>query len=248
MATDGMFAENSAEFKLTAEEDRELQKKLRDFGKEYISRSGRLVPAKIQPDVLCSCPQRCNEKISTEDRMKLFSEFYKLGDQIRQNEFLRAHINARAVQKRSPDNKPLKRAKRRVSCKYRVPLLSKTDMHIGPGTSPTGARLIEVCQKAFMNIFVITEKRVRLQREKLIVEVMGTKGIPHVQHKRHPHDVFTTNKLPLQSADEPVDMTIPRNTTEVDVTILKEREHDIALVDNFFMNQLWKPEYINTAI
>lgn len=34
-----------------------------------------------------------------------------------------------------------------------------------------GVATIEVCQKAFMNIYGITEKRIRLQREKLIAKL-----------------------------------------------------------------------------
>lgn len=38
------------------------------------------------------------------------------------------------------------------------------------GRTKPGIPIVEVCQKAFMNVYAITEKRVRIQRERLIVQ------------------------------------------------------------------------------
>lgn len=47
--------------------------------------------------------------------------------------------------------------------------------------TPRGrGKTIEVCQKAFMNVYGITEKRVRLQREKLIARLRDRSPPPLV--------------------------------------------------------------------
>ncbi|XP_066991601.1 uncharacterized protein [Anabrus simplex] len=251
--------------------ERKLQKQLRSSGLEYISRSGKVIPAKSQPESLCQCPQHCDEKVPAEVRLKLFTEFYKLGDHQLQNDFLMAHIKTRAVQRRSLDLKVPGRNKRRVSCKYQIPLLFNSSPPITPGPSPPGVKLVEVCQKAYMNVFAITEKRVRLQREKLIAEVGGRPLItpPRRQIKVgqigevglwrdapvSPSNVRQTREYehsrmgPLQQA-----LTTSRLHHEVtitpkqpEITLSAKQYHDIDLVDSFFSNQLWKPEYINMA-
>nr|CAD7195662.1 unnamed protein product [Timema douglasi] len=144
---------------LLLQNERKIQKKLRHTGQPYISRSGKLIPAKKQSDLLCNCPQHCDEKVPNEARLKLFYQFYKMADQIKQNDFLMSHIEIRAVQRRSIEMKNPKKIQRRVSCKYKVPVLTSKDPPIQPGGSPEGVMVTEVCQKAFMNIYAITEKR-----------------------------------------------------------------------------------------
>lgn len=260
MASEMEPTENKTE-ELWPNKERKLQKKLRSTGQEYISRSGKLIPAKSQPDSLCQCPQRCDDKVPNEVRLKLFSEFYKLGDHQLQNDFLMAHIRTRAVQRRSMDLKVPGRNKRRVSCKYQIPLLFNSSPPIKPGPSPPEVKLVEVCQKAYMNVFAITEKRVRLQREKLISEV-GARTIITIPRRQIKvgqigevglwRDEPVTPPSVRQTARDYIDDTVnpiqqPLPTRQQQEIALTARQHDIALVDNFFRNQLWKPEYINMA-
>ncbi|KAK7868181.1 hypothetical protein R5R35_003049 [Gryllus longicercus] len=283
MASEMQTTENKI-MKFWPRKNRILQKRLRSCGQEYISRSGKVIPAKTQPDELCQCPQRCDEKVPTEIRAKLFEEFYKIGDHSRQNDFLMAHIKTRAVQRRSTELKIPGRNQRRVSCKYQVPLPVTLSPPLQPGQSPPGLKLVEVCQKAFMNVFAITEKRVRLQREKLIARVLQTK-IPKVATApaiSAPTSTLVTFPMPMSELpvtmgtvqrrqvkvgqigevglwrDEPVfESAKPKSDVDImkpllsltpnQIEIWKERHHEIDLVDNFFSNQLWKPEYINTA-
>lgn len=268
--------------------NRGMQKRLRTCGLEYVSRSGKVVPAKTQPDELCQCPQRCDEKVPMEIRGKLFEEFYNITEHARQNEFLMAHIKTRAVQRRSTELKIPGRNQRRVSCKYQIPLPTMTSPPLQPGPSPPDVKLVEVCQKAFMNAFAITEKRVRIQREKLISRVLQSKmpRLPAVstQPDFSAHQIIPTMvTIPLETEipesqyvvqrrqvkigqigevglwrDEPVFESV-KPKSEVDLShpllsltpkqreILKTHDDEIALVDNFFINQLWKPEYINKA-
>jgi hypothetical protein len=84
-------------------------------------------------EVLCQCPQRCGDKVPKEVRRKLITEFYRLGDHALQNEFLMAHIETRAVQRRSSDHKVPGRNQRRVSCKYHIPLVTDAGTPTGSG-------------------------------------------------------------------------------------------------------------------
>lgn len=97
------------------------------------------------------------------------------------------------------------------------------------GPNP-GTRNVEVCQKAFMHMFAITEKRVRLQREKLIAKVKAD------QREDDDLDLFTEAQMCelRRTTVFPIDFDAFR--TELD--------RDVAIVNNFFINQLWKPEYI----
>lgn len=133
---------------------RKLQKHLRSAGLAYISRTGKLIPAKKVAEELCQCPQKCDERVPMEARQCLFTHFYGLGEADLQNQFLRQNMDLRA-RLNVPEATGTGRTPRRITCKYLVPLLPSDDK-------------VEVCQKAFVSAFVITTKRVRLQREKLI--------------------------------------------------------------------------------
>lgn len=197
----------------------------------------------------------------------------------------------------TPDPPPLPgtRPPRRITCKYLLPLL------------PSVTDKIEVCQKAFCSAFVISTKRVRLQREKLI-HSLGLNSYHHqksVKKKRKPEDessavglllptalqqvalqqamtsAATILDVVIENCDQlvslemdvrseevnlgsveappkktatanrlvddpliPMGISVPDGVTIVPVTATPDHDRDIAIVNNFFSNQLWKPEYI----
>lgn len=228
------------------------------------------------------------------DREHLFKFFYQtLGEAEAQNKFLREHMDVRArVRPPVPDPPPLPgtRPPRRITCKYLLPRL------------PSPIDKIEVCQKAFCCAFVISTKRVRLQREKLI-HSLGLNSYHHqkcVKKKRKPEDEVLGGEMTevskamasiatslLQSDDDismdvgdigpkfsneidiqieppkppaplpvsnrrsvidhpliPMGITVPEGVTIAPVVATPDHDRDIAIVNNFFSNQLWKPEYI----
>ncbi|GJQ70841.1 hypothetical protein Trydic_g765 [Trypoxylus dichotomus] len=280
---------------------RKLQKHLRSSGLAYISRTGKLIPAKKVPDELCQCPQKCDERVPMEAREHLFQHFYGLGDPDLQNAFLREHMDIRA-RTNIPESTNTGRSPRRITCKYLVPLL-----HNG--------ETADVCQKAFVSAFVITTKRVRLQREKLISSMglnsysshsRSTKNnnIPCLLTKNPvtttiPASLTTENKISSTSSSSrngnasymvaippqcdvercgettikgnsvslskqlsannkslrkrlvddplvPFGLFAPDSVTITPVMATPDHDRDIAIVNNFFSNQLWKPEYIGT--
>ncbi|XP_044269615.1 uncharacterized protein LOC123014522 [Tribolium madens] len=242
---------------------RKLQKHLRSAGLAYISRTGKLIPAKKVAEELCQCPQKCDERVPMESRERLFSFFYGLGEADLQNQFLRQNMDLRA-RLNIPETTGSGRPPRRITCKYLVPLLPSLET-------------VEVCQKAFVSAFVITTKRVRLQREKLISSLglnsysshnRSTKPItenpkksatpppPSVKFpsscdfepktpEMPPVDKPSTKRL-VDNPLIPLGLLLPDGVTIAPVTASPDHDRDIAIVNNFFSNQLWKPEYIGT--
>lgn len=247
---------------------------------------------------LCQCPQKCDERVPFEKRDILFHHFYGLGDADLQNNFLRKHMDVKP-RNNIPETTPSGRSPRRIACKYLIPLL--------PSNETT-----EVCQKAFVSAFVISTKRVRLQREKLISS-MGLNSYSSqrnlkspsennklqmaIQQQHHHHqfnmnknttqqyntnktistksftlpsecylshiddrgidddddedfrdDYYDTSKRRLLVDDPliPFGLVVPEGVTIAPVTATPDHDRDIAIVNNFFSNQLWKPEYIGT--
>ncbi|XP_056636992.1 uncharacterized protein LOC130445411 [Diorhabda sublineata] len=268
---------------------RKLQKHLRSAGLAYISRTGKLIPAKKVAEELCQCPHKCDSNVPMEARQHLFNHFYGLGEADLQNKFLRQHMDLRA-RLNIPETSTSGRPPRRITCKYLVPLLPS-------------AETVEVCQKAFVSAFVITTKRVRLQREKLIASLGLNSYSSHNRSKNNNNttmknnnksqsdipsqstdcDLFNYLPLPLKlmklpsttaAADEgtdgggntvtakvplrvksnrkqlidnpliPFGILVPDGVTIAPVIATPDHDRDIAIVHNFFSNQLWKPEYI----
>lgn len=198
-----------------------------------------------------------------EIRERLFSHFYGLGDPDLQNAFLRDHMDVRA-RPHVPETLTTNtgtgpgRSPRRITCKYLVPLL--------PSTEET----VEVCQKAFVSAFVITTKRVRLQREKLISSLglnsyakngsktTNTTVHTHIQEAIRAEDddeededdsasnMCDTAKRMVDDPLLPLGLLVPEGVTIAPVVATPDHDRDIAIVNNFFSNQLWKPEYIGT--
>lgn len=73
-------------------------------GKEYKTRSGHTVAAKLFSDKQCKCSRKCNEKVSTEERETLFKSFYGLNNQTQQNIFLNGCIKSCSIARRRPTN------------------------------------------------------------------------------------------------------------------------------------------------
>lgn len=236
-------------------------------------------------DELCQCPQKCDERVPMEARRSLFEHFYGMGDADLQNAFLRDHMDVRARTNYTPTAAPLSvdagcRSPRRITCKYLVPI-------------PETNEKIDVCQKAFVSAFVITTKRVRLQREKLISSMGLNSYRSHGRSYRMLRDtpspgassedvavrLPTSLRLAISSqcdlercngawknrqestfgpsdgkrrkmlVDDPLvpfGLLVPEGVTIAPVTATPDHDRDIAIVNNFFSNQLWKPEYIGT--
>lgn len=199
-------------------------------------------------------------------RERLFAHFYGLGDPDLQNAFLREHMDVKA-RPHVPEttitmNPATGRSPRRITCKYLVPLLPSD-------------QTADVCQKAFVSAFVITTKRVRLQREKLISslglnsygknakspvppgkmkninnnDVEAISRVSEDDEAESETEASPKRRVPRRPVNDPLipwGLWVPDGLTIAPVTATPDHDRDIAIVNNFFSNQLWKPEYIGT--
>uniref|UniRef100_A0A146LSN4 Uncharacterized protein n=1 Tax=Lygus hesperus TaxID=30085 RepID=A0A146LSN4_LYGHE len=198
---------------------------------------------KSPPDAhaLCSCPQKCHERVPEDVRESLQKGFSRLCDNAKQNEYLQSYIEMRSVYKRlwAQEERIGGRLQRRVSCKYKIPLNNADSTSLTYGQHKTrihtnsrgktsfvvnikeGVDTIEVCQKAFMNIYGITEKRIRLQREKLIAKLRNATKDSEFSQLNQNDGIKTKEQIEWSSEQ--------------------------AILEAFFGNQLWQPQYIGMS-
>lgn len=118
------------------------QNKKRLSGKEYTTRSGHTVAAKVFNDKECKCARKCNENISTDERKALFKSFYSLTNQNEQNIFLNGCIKSRSIMRHRPTNK----SKPPRSHSFQFFLRVKNDD-------------VQVCKKYFRETFQVSDGR-----------------------------------------------------------------------------------------
>ncbi|MES9881873.1 MAG: hypothetical protein ABW185_13425 [Sedimenticola sp.] len=69
------------------------KKQARNSGNKYISCSGKLVKEKQMQNVSCmKCRYKCSTKINEEERKKIFTTYWELGDYARQRNFICQHV------------------------------------------------------------------------------------------------------------------------------------------------------------
>ncbi|XP_052123363.1 uncharacterized protein LOC127749389 [Frankliniella occidentalis] len=134
-------------------------------GKEYTSMKGVIVQARQMRPPCVNCRFKCHEKISEEERDKVFKKYWALGEKQKQDGFIRESITIKkpAVQKTGDGVTP-----RAHTIKYSFKF-------------PTGQ--LFVCKTMFLNTLGISESPVRTQVEKL--ERGGTVTSPDKRGK-HP--------------------------------------------------------------
>lgn len=98
-----------------------------------------------------------------------------------------------------------------------------------------------------MNMYSITEKRIRLQRERLI-----TKSRYEAEEKRIEAEEMKTSVSVAKDLVASIRPLLMKQSDNAPITTLPSQllssiDHDITVVNNFFRNQLWKPEYIDSG-
>lgn len=102
----------------------------------------------------------------------------------------------------------------------------------------------EVCQKAFINLFGISEKRLKTVRELLIIKARE-KHIKRMIVKEENQIEVSLAKDLAQSCLPLIGLFNNEDRKKVSAQLLIAINNDINVVNNFFSNQLWKPEYVN---
>jgi len=150
------------------------RKKLINAGKEYVSSSGKTVPAKQFPGLKDRCCRRhCAEKLKNSECETLFNQFWAIGDYSTQNTFIAGCVEQTAVST------------------HRVPsssVASKARQHVRKFSVQTGDRVVSVCKTAFLTILGISSGRLntvmRNQRMNGGVTVTDKRGkYDHVQQR-----------------------------------------------------------------
>ena len=77
-----------------------IRKKKRARGEEYVSTTGDIMHAKKFQPVECSCPLKCSSKIDCERQAVLNQKFYALGDWSLQNAFLYGQVKVSSIRHR----------------------------------------------------------------------------------------------------------------------------------------------------
>ena len=168
---------------------RNLAKKKRNSGQEYVGlNTGRTVAAR-QVGAPCGCPKGCFAKLGEDAVQRIFSEYWKMGDYNVQSAYIVSMVLSKEV--KVPSVGPGSR--RKATLEY--------------GVHVANERVI-VCKKAFLSIHDLSEKRVLNVLKKVgdtgvsPVDRRGTHGHPHnkkpdeVQQLAHDH----IKSLPLCSS------------------------------------------------
>ncbi|KAK3909537.1 hypothetical protein KUF71_019640, partial [Frankliniella fusca] len=118
-------------------------------GKEYTNMKGVIVQARQMRPPCVNCRFKCHDKISEEERDKVFKKYWALGEKQKQDGFIRESITIKkpAVQKTGDDV-----TQRAHTIKYSFKF-------------PSGQ--LFVCKTMFLNTLGISESPVRTQVEKL---------------------------------------------------------------------------------
>lgn len=113
-------------------------------------------------------------------------------------------------------------------------------------------RYVGVCQKAFMNMYGITEKRIRWQREKLLQkmemksQVLAEERLEEAKERRKEAEEKNRQLSVARSLGagcKPLfDLMAKMNCNHMFQQLLLAIVDDVDLVNNFFDNQLWKLE------
>ncbi|XP_072013875.1 uncharacterized protein [Amphiura filiformis] len=130
---------------------RNIRKRARVRGEEYISEEGKWFPKKEPLAVKCNCRYKCRE-FSEEARLTVCKEYYGIGDRVGQKDFITSHIQIVPVKRRRVRVRQHEHKKIRVnSYIYTLPLKREDKV----------PEMVRVCQHFFCKTLVISSEMVR---------------------------------------------------------------------------------------
>lgn len=132
---------------------RNTRRKLKNEGKEYSTKSGKTIEAKICKD-LPSCRMKCRENVVSSKRKELFREFWENGNHDMQVAYISGLISGKGKEssRKKIDNKD-KQKNRMITYQYFLNL---------------NCQKVQICKKCFMVVFCITNR--------FITEVINNKN------------------------------------------------------------------------
>lgn len=135
--------------------DKKKRQELKNTGQSYVNTKGKLVDAKrVWPQDCSRCPLKCNARISEEDRLRIFAEYWGLADYNLQRNYLAAHMQRE--EKLGPSG-----------------LLRTVILYFLSRDKDTK---LQVCRQFFLKTLDVSEKASRIVLEKMVRGELGTEG------------------------------------------------------------------------
>lgn len=128
-----------------------IRKKKRNSGEEYVTPKGETKAAKEFKDFTCFCPLKCSETVPVESRKKCFDKFYSCGSWEIQTMYIAGHVKSQAVFRRYGKGSPSK--SRRQNTRYYY--LDNAD-----------GRKKRVCKSMFLKTLCIDSARIHRALQK----------------------------------------------------------------------------------
>lgn len=192
-----------------------VSKKKRKHGSMFEA-SKKLRNSTYETGVNCHCTRyKCFDNVTLEDRNLLIRHFNKLEDRNSQNAYLSALVSVNTVKRRRPRQAEQDATLNTFSYTYKVRVSRETCLED-----------IQVCFKAFLAIFGITNRRLQTIKSSL-----GSTGLAPVD-KRGKHVNRGKNKLPKTTYD----------AMDTFFKSLKGRKAHYSLKDS---KKLYLPEHLN---
>ena len=155
---------------------RNIRKRKRNAGQEYITRKGKSVSAKIFTDVDCKCKLLCRENISVGERRDIFDSFWKLQWETQEQTIV---SSIKEFQKKSTKN-PINANQRRQNSRHYY--LNNT----------------KVCKNMYLQTLAISNRRAdyALRHKKIpnTILVEPDKRTEHTPHNKTPISTVTNIK------------------------------------------------------
>lgn len=120
----------------------EVIKRSRLLGSEYVNTKGNVVSKKSNTNKNCDCKEQCTSKLSFEEKLAMFTEFYDGKSKNQQDQYLMGLIDACEIKRRRT-----KVADRKNRRDYTFTYFCKV-----------GCKKQRVCRDAFLILHVITKK------------------------------------------------------------------------------------------
>ncbi|XP_045535250.1 protein tramtrack, beta isoform isoform X1 [Papilio machaon] len=130
------------------------RKRLINLGQQYVSKSGRIVDAKVMGES-CECRYECSKKITHEQRLSCFNSFWALGNRQKQWAFVFKYtVKHKILRRLSQGDQNF----RNFTYRYRLPIITTSD--------PNKCEFVSVCKTMFLNTLSVSGKIVKTAHEK----------------------------------------------------------------------------------
>lgn len=126
---------------------RNKRKLAKNTGQSYVASNGRLTEAKKIKKNCGQCRMNCSKKISEENRLKNFTNFYQLADIVKQRKFLFDHMKTYEPKRHTLPKNPNK--------------VRTVQRHYFLDTYENGSNeMLQVCRLMFLNTFSISSQMI----------------------------------------------------------------------------------------